>query len=247
MIRTSTESEAQGAPPVPGVSCDGREVTVRGAGVDFRQPLTSLPTSFLQWQVQARLQAFDKLLGDSVPAFLHAHLPVVATLDGGGPFPVNLSNKGVGLCPPDENIERHLEPMRLALREAERNGWRTSLPGRIEAAVAFYSTPLNFDPRRLVGLEIFVGRTFENLRRDPRASLLFTGPGPAYPSYQVDCVVEIVSPGDPRYEFALAMRQLFAHDPFHVRQTAYPHGYVFWVCGITDKRPRPGPDRGRTA
>jgi hypothetical protein len=57
-------------------------------------------------------------------------------------------------------------------------------------------------------------------------------------SFQADCVVEIMTPDDPRYRFAWAMRRLFEYEPFHVVQTMYPYSYCFWIVGYKDKTPK---------
>ena len=108
----------------------------------------------------------------------------------------------------------------------------------MRAAREFYSHPEHVDWRRLGLLEIFEGSTLRNLSENPVASVLWTGNAPVFPSFQVDCAVEIMTPEDPRYRFAWAMRRLFEYEPFHVVQTMYPYAYCFWVTGYKDKTPK---------
>ena len=70
------------------------------------------------------------------------------------------------------------------------------------------------------------------------ASVLWTGNAPVFVSFQVDCLVEIITPEDPRYRFSWAMRRLFEYEPFHVVQTMYPYAYCFWVISYKDKTPK---------
>ncbi len=77
------------------------------------------------------------------------------------------------------------------------------------------------------------------MRRNPRASLLYTGKAPYYPSYQFNVIVSIIDVDNPYYVFLRAARELFASDAFHIPQTRYPFGYLFHVVEVLDKTPYP--------
>jgi hypothetical protein len=109
---------------------------------------------------------------------------------------------------------------------------------RIATAREFYAHPEHIDWRRLGLLEIFEGSTYRNLSQNPMAAVLWTGDSPIFVSFQVNCVVEVITPAHPRYRFSWAMRRLFEYEPFHVVQTMFPYSYTFWVYDWKEKTPK---------
>lgn len=216
-------------------------------GLDVRE----LPEGFVRWQLDYKHSIYDAIERDEYIAFNAGHLPVVATWSEGSATP-NLANKGVGFTPKDEHIERYLSIVEDAVEEISKlppHAVNETRGLRVAAAREVYAHPEHIDWRRLGLLEIFEGETFRNLSKNPMASVLWTGNSPVFVSYQVDCVVEIMTPEDPRYRFAWAMRRLFEYEPFHVVQTMYPYSYCFWVVDVHDKTPKrryPG-KRGKAA
>jgi len=51
--------------------------------------------------------------------------------------------------------------------------------------------------------------------------------------------VEVLGPGDPRYDFLVLARSMFEREPFHITQPGFACGYVFWISEIRDKTPYP--------
>ncbi len=223
--------EIEIAPQSVGIVVNGSEQTFIRA---------SLPAAFLQWQSHARLHMFDLLSeqGGSAVRVQPAHLPALATF-GDGIFPINLSTRGIGMLPDEAHLETVTACFEAVIKECAAQSWEESLPRRVQAAREFYQHPEWFDPMLLGGLEIFEGQTLENLRRDPRAALLYSGEAPRFPSYQFNGVVSLLEQGHPYYRFLLAARELFARDPFHIHQIQYPFGYVFLVVEIKEKTPYP--------
>lgn len=211
-----------------------------GGDEPVQQEVLELPKKFVRWQLDYKHSIYDAIERDEYIAFNAGHLPVVATWDADSMVP-NLANKGVGFTPKDEYIEHYLEIVESAVEEIAQlppHKTQETRDLRLGAAREFYAHPEHIDWRRLGLLEIFEGSTFRNLAAHPRASVLWTGNAPIFVSYQVDCVVEIIPPDDPRYRFSWAMRRLFEYEPFHVVQTIYPYAYCFWVVGYKDKTPK---------
>jgi hypothetical protein len=199
-----------------------------------------LPDRFVRWQLDYKHSIYDAIERDTYIAFNAGHLPVVATWDRGARVP-NLANKGVGFTPRDEYIDHYLAIVEDAVRQIEQlppHAVNETRALRVATARSFYAHPEHIDWRRLGLLEIFEGSTFRNLSANPMASVLWTGNSPVFISFQVNCVVEIITPEDPRYRFSWAMRRLFEYEPFHVVQTMYPFAYCFWVYDWKDKTPR---------
>jgi hypothetical protein len=202
--------------------------------------IKELPEAFVRWQLDYKRSVYDAIEKDQYVAFNAGHLPVVATWEEESPVP-NLANKGVGFTPRDEYLDHYLALVEGAVEKI------SALPPhavdetralRIGTAREFYAHPEHIDWRRLGLLEIFEGNTFRNLCKNPLASVLWTGNSPIFVSYQADCLVEIMTPEDPRYRFSWAMRRLFEYEPFHVVQTMYPYSYCFWVVNYQDKTPK---------
>ena len=199
-----------------------------------------LPEKFVRWQLDYKHKIYDSIERDEYIAFNAGHLPVVGTWDQDALVP-NLANKGVGFTPKDEYLEHYLKLVEDAVAQIEElppHAVNETRDLRIKTAREFYNHPEHIDWRRLGLLEIFEGSTFRNLTANPMASVLWTGNSPVFVSFQVDCIVEVMTPDDLRYRFAWAMRRLFEYEPFHVVQTMYPYSYCFWVIGYKDKTPK---------
>jgi hypothetical protein len=221
-------------------------------GVTSEIEIRELPDAFVRWQLDYKHSIYDAIERDEYIAFNAGHLPVVATM-GSESFVPNLANKGIGFTPKDEHIAHYLDLVESAVAEIEKlppHAVDETRDLRINTAREFYSHPEHVDWRRLGLLEIFEGSTLRNLSENPLASVLWTGNAPVFVSFQADCVVEIMTPEDPRYRFAWAMRRLFEYEPFHVVQTMYPYSYCFWVYDYKDKTPKrryPGARSDNTA
>lgn len=214
--------------------------TIRHAGKTTELPIQELPEKFIQWQLDYKHSVYDAIERDEYVAFNAGHLPVVGTWAEDSIVP-NLANKGVGFTPKDEYLDHYLKIVESAVDEIAKlppHAVNDTRELRIAAAREVYKHPEHIDWRRLGLLEIFEGSTFHNLVANPMASVLWTGNAPVFVSFQVDCVVEIITPEDPRYRFSWAMRRLFEYEPFHVVQTIYPYSYCFWVFASKDKTPK---------
>jgi hypothetical protein len=202
--------------------------------------ILQLPKPFLEWQSFSRKRLFN-LIREKGPKSIKmqpAHLPVVAT-SGEGDFPINLANKGLGMLPKESMLEKYTSIFNKVLAETKDLNWEESIFQRIKAVEEFYGSTENFNKYLLGGLEIFEGKTFANLQKKPYASLLFTGEAPKFPSYQFNGIIQIMDSNNLYYKFLLAARELFARDPFHIRQIHYPFGYLFYSVEIKDKTPFP--------
>ena len=203
-------------------------------------PIVPLTRDILEWFIEGRKAGFESLARGQGPGPLFSrHLPVVSTTGENEPFPARLAHKGVGFLPRPDVLERYIERHEDLLTRTKELSPEGSLGQRLQGAAGLLDDPGSLDPRLLGSLEIFAGGTFENLKRRPFASLLFTDPGHGYRSFQLDCAVEVVEPPDPRFRFLFLARSLFERDPFHVTQPGVHCAYLFWIVGIHDKTPHP--------
>lgn len=202
--------------------------------------IRELPEKFVRWQLDYKNRIYNAIEKDEYIAFNAGHLPVVGTWDSDALFP-NLANKGVGFTPKDEYIDRYVNLVESAVEKISKlppHAVNETRDLRIATAREFYANPDHIEWRRLGLLEIFEGTTYKNLTKNPMASVLWTGNSPVFVSFQVDCVVEVITTEDPRYRFSWAMRRLFEYEPFHVVQTIFPYAYCFWVYSYIDKTPK---------
>ncbi len=202
-----------------------------------------IPTHLLQWLAESRIRFLDDLKSGKPLRYFSAHLPVMATWSKEDPFPVNLTVKGIGLIPKDELIMDFIDLFEGVIAESRTMPWHKSLARRIEAMNMLYSSIDNFNASVLGGLEIFVGKAFENLKHNPYASLLYVGMMPTnegirYISFQVNGKVELLNEENIYYRFLLASRRLFEFDKFHLYQPSYPFGYLIRVSEVRDKSPK---------
>jgi len=140
----------------------------------------------------------------------------------------------------DEYMDRYLAVVESAVEEILKlppHAVDETRKLRLSAARELYAHPEHIDWRRVCLLEIFEGTTYLNLTQNPFASVLWTGNSPVFVSYQVDCIVEVITSDDPRYRFSWAMRRLFEYEPFHIVQTMFPFAYTFWVYDWKEKTP----------
>jgi hypothetical protein len=198
-------------------------------------PFAKLPQRFIDWQIQNRQELFKKLLRRESVHFLPSHLPVLATLTPEGL--INLANKGVGLVPKEKQLDRYTRLFTRVLAESRNRPWEETRVARVEAANELLQNLEHIDLHRLGSLEIFEGQTFQNIQNNPNVALLFTGIGPQYTSFQVDCIAEVLGPSHSVYQFLYLSRQLFEYESFHIAQPAYPWAYQFCVGGVREKTP----------
>lgn len=204
-----------------------------------RMKLRSLPEDKIAWIENGRRQVYDRLLNGTEPMLKNAsyHLPMITTINDGELFPFNCCNKGVGYLPKKKYLSHFVDFFRDVHEDTRGKPWRESLRDRLEAARQFYFDRDKIDYRVCTTLEIFEKKTFANLNRTPKASLLFTGDGPEYTSFQLNTVVEVIGQDDPRHTFVMLMRTLFESESFHIHQPQFPHAYLFWICEVLDKTP----------
>jgi nucleotide-binding universal stress UspA family protein/rubrerythrin len=199
---------------------------------------------FVEWIEQGRKSMYAKLQGKASPGFFTSHLPVMVTQSQGPAFTFNCSNKGVGYLPKAQYLDEFVALFRDTIERTKGRPWQESMEERINAVSRFYFDREKIDYRALSSLEIFEKTTFNNLTRHPFAALHYTGNGPDYVSFQVNCVVEIIGPEDPRHEFVKLARVMFEYDSFHIAQHQFPYAYVFWISEVSDKTPFRVPEKG---
>ncbi len=232
-------------PIIPKVFVEGDTVRAQPAGgtPPVHGQLQCLPEKYVAWINEGRRAMYDSILEQQTNIrFFSQHLPVVVTCSMDRLFPFNCANKGVGFVPRQQYLTEFIDLLEATHRNTRNRPWRESLRERVQTMSRIYFDSDKMDYRAMASLEIFERQTFNNLCRTPMASLLYTGDCPDYTSFQLDCVVEIVGPDDPRHRFTVLARTLFEFESFHIMQTRFPYAYIFWIAGVTDKTPVRRPD-----
>jgi len=220
-----------------------REITIHGDEISFevegdRQAFqrSRLPQAFMDWMIAGRLAMYDRLEGHGTAPFFASHLPVVVTYNRGEAIPFNTGNKGVGPLPVETALDKYNGLLTDTFESTRDEMAAESLPKRLAAVRSLFEEGAASD-RALMTLEIFEKTTFRNLSDYPLATLHYADQGPVYTSFQIDAVVEILTPGHPAYDFAFLSRQLFEQDAFHITQTKFPFAYAFHPVRVQDKTP----------
>ena len=205
----------------------------------IRLPSVSAPAELSDWLDEGRRSMYESLVNPTAgpPRFFAQHLPMVVSYNSSSVFPFTCGNKGVGYLPLPEHLEHFTHRYRDTIEVCKGKPWQESLRQRVGVASEFNLAPELIDRRCLVSLEIFERQTFKNLSQMPLASLLFTGHSPSFTSFQVNCAVEIIGLGDPRYTFITLARTMFEYDDFHITQQNFPYAYVFWISECVSKTP----------
>ncbi len=220
--------------PLVRVHDDALTVTIQGVPKHFL--LQSLPTEFIEWQINERRSLFQTLAQGIKPNFLSSHIPTLLTLNRtNDDFPLNAASKGVGLVPDDPLISTMTKQLKRMNAELQQKEFFQSLPDRLRALELLYGDMTKINRRALGGLEIFETRSFMNIAQDPRISLFFVGGSPMYKSYQLNCIAEIIDAGEAFYEFVRSIRSLFEEASFHFQQPKYPYAIKYHVVQVLDK------------
>jgi hypothetical protein len=225
--------------PLAPVEVDEESIVVELEDGRRRFPLQSLPLNKIEWMEEGRRRVYGTILNGRAATLTGPshHLPMVTTYSPDATFPFNCCNKGVGFQPKQEYLEECIDHLHDVHMRTRGKPWQESIRDRVEAAQWFYFNREMIDYRRLATLEIFEKNTYRNLRRNPLASLLYTGDAPVFVSFQINAAVEIVDQGDPRHTFTMLMRTLFESEPFHIYQPQFPYAYIFWISEVISKTP----------
>ncbi|AEH50561.1 pyridoxamine 5'-phosphate oxidase family protein [Pseudothermotoga thermarum] len=199
-----------------------------------------LDNTFFNWQLNTRLKSLKIFVGEEkgVPNF-SPHTVVMSTKNVAGDFEINSCIKGLGLVPKSHLLEPLAERAIELIEKARQVGVNETFRERVQFLIDLYSNPDNFDRRFLSSIEMYYKKTYENILKDPRATLLFYDQMSGY-SVMFNVVAELVENNDPFYKYVVAV-----HDLFHVPKSPsvklerYKYAYRFWLIECYDKTPGP--------
>ncbi|MBD3277818.1 MAG: hypothetical protein GF388_05930 [Candidatus Aegiribacteria sp.] len=205
----------------------------------------ALPDEFMDWNLSARLEVLDNLSlmfsgeGGSPPSLAGPHNAAMATWGASRTdsiLEINNAFKGIGLCPSRDLIKELLQEMESTMS--------SGMGRKMQFLTELYSDRSNFDPAKLISLELystpeFETHTFLNLMERPTTSLVFLDDK----SFEVRGIGQLVDPEDAEAgEYALDIVKYtnLAHTYFHGDFPRLFPGILVHVTSVFDNTPGSG-------
>lgn len=213
------------------------EIDISGLKVSF--PLNAIPDAIYEAIVNTLEGIQDT--NEKLHCLYEATLmkPTVSSVNSTGIFPVNSAKKLIRLTLTDEALEDKILELEGAELSFQGRSFQDTVEERIELYQQIMLDDSKIDRFRFGAVEMYGDQTYQNIQRDPRVSLSFfwsQEQAPEAQSYQVNCVAEIVPPGDPFFRYMRIMRRLFSSRLLDLRGTEdYICAYKFWVCEAKEK------------
>ncbi len=213
------------------------EIDISGLNISF--PLNAIPDPVYEAIVNTVEGARDT--NEKIYRLYDSTLmkPTVSSMNSTGIFPVNSAKKIVRLTLTDDALEKKILEMEGAELSFQGRQFEDTMEERVELYQQMMLDDKEIDRFRLGAVEMYGDQTYQNILRDPRVSLNFFWTQEAEPeaqSFQVNCVAEIIPPGDPFFRYMRIMRRLFSSRLLDLRGTEdYICAYKFWVCEAKEK------------
>lgn len=214
-----------------------RRIEMMDGNVIISYPLNVIPDDLFQ----ELLNLVEKKPEGDVADIIHGssvHQPAVSTQDPTSPFPINSANKRVRLTLHDVEIPDVIEDLEGQILALQGKTLEETFLERQEIYRNIYLDDSKINRFRLGIVEMYGGTTYRNIRRDPRVTLMFDWyrhKEPRNIGIQLNCVAEIVPPGDDFYRFMTLMLYLFGRRYLDLRQTTYPCAYKLWISEVKMK------------
>jgi hypothetical protein len=216
-----------------------RKIDINLSGLDVSFPLNAIPDALYEAIVNTLEGARDtdqkirRLYEDTLMK------PTVSTQNSTGIFPINSAKKIVRLTLTDEALEDRILELEGAELSFQGKPFNETIDERIELYQNLMLDDRKIDRFRLGAVEMYGDVTYQNILRDPRVSLNFfwtQATQPESQSYQMNCIAEIVPPGDTFFRYMRILRRLFSSRLLDLRGTEdYVCAYKFWVCEAKEK------------
>lgn len=162
----------------------------------------------------------------------------MSSLEFESPFPINTSIKRLRLTLVDEAIEDRINDLEGRFLALQGRSFRDTVDERVELYRGLHLDDSKLDPFRLGAVEMYGSATYANIKRDPRVSLSISWSVPdkiEQRGLQINCIAEIVPPGDPFYKYMRILLAPFGGRYLYTGKTEYPCAYKLWVSEVKDK------------
>lgn len=216
-----------------------RKIDINVSGLDVSFPLNAIPD--IMYEAIANTLEGARDTEEKLRRLYESTLmkPTVSSQNVTGIFPINSAKKIVRLTLTDEELEKVILELEGAELSFQGRPFNETIEERIELYQNLMLDDSKIDRFRLGAVEMYGDVTYQNIIRDPRVTLTFfwtQATAPESQSYQVNCIAEIVPPGDPFFRYMRIMRRLFSSRLLDLRGTEdYICAYKFWVCETKEK------------
>ena len=165
--------------------------------------------------------------------------PTISSLNASNIFPINSAKKIIRLTLTDDALANMIHELEGAELAFQGRPFEDTIDERIELYQKMMIDDRKIDRFRFGSVEMYGDRTYHNILRDPRVTMnmfWIQDKTPQAQSYQINCIAEIVPPGDPFFKYMRLMRRLFSKTLIDLKDTSdYICAYKFWVCETKDK------------
>ncbi len=218
---------------------DRRRIDLNLGGLAVVFPLNAIPDIVYEAIANAVNRSTESL--DNLNELYIANLmkPTVSTLNVSNIFPINSAKKIIRLTLTDEALADTIDELEGAELAFQGRPFEETLDERIDLYQKIMLDDSKIDRFRFGAVEMYGDQTYQNILRDPRVTLnTFWTDEERFRanSFQINCVAEVVPPGDPFYRYMRLMRRLFSRTLIDIRHSSdYVCAYKFWVCESKDK------------
>lgn len=229
----------EGISKIKFIDKDRRRIEIILGGISVEFPLNAIPDIVYE----AMADAFNRT-AESPETLNELYIntlmkPTISTLNASNIFPINSAKKIIRLTLTDDALADSIHELEGAELAFQGRPFEETIDERIELYQKMMLDDKKIDRFRFGAVEMYGDRTYQNILRDPRITLnMFwtQEKRPQAQSYQINCIAEIVPPGNPFFKYMRLMRRLFSKTLIDLRGTSdYVCAYKFWVCETKDK------------
>jgi hypothetical protein len=229
----------EGISKIKFIDKDRRRIEIILGGLSVEFPLNAIPDIVYE----AMADAFNRTT-ESTETLNELYVntlmkPTISTLNASNIFPINSAKKIIRLTLTDDALADSIHELEGAELAFQGRPFEETIDERIELYQKMMLDDKKIDRFRFGAVEMYGDRTYQNILRDPRITLnMFwtQDKRPQAQSYQINCIAEVVPPGDPFFKYMRLMRRLFSKTLIDLRGTSdYVCAYKLWICETKDK------------
>lgn len=229
----------EGISKIKFIDKDRRRIEIILGGLSVEFPLNAIPDPVYEAMADAVNKSSEAPEPLNELYVSNLMKPTVSSLNASNIFPVNSAKKIMRLTLTDDALDDTIHDLEGAELAFQGRPFEETIDERIELYQKMMIDDKKIDRFRFGSVEMYGDKTYQNILRDPRVTLnLFwiQDESPQARSYQINCIAEIVPPGDPFFKYMRLMRRLFSKTLIDLRGTSdYVCAYKFWVCETKDK------------
>ncbi len=216
---------------------DSRRIEINDSNLSMLYPLNPIPSELYNALLNLIEGTNEERLIDYMREEI-THQPVFITYDFSMPFPVNSANKRVWLTLTDDEIMARIDDLEGLVLEAKTPPHARDNEIRADLYRKLFIDESKIDLFRLGAIELYGSTTYHNILRNPRVTLhfrWFKRNEPRNVGMQINCLAEIVQPGDPFYRYIRLLVYLYGWKFLDLPGSVYPCAYKLWISEVKIK------------